>query len=149
MNKQTKQTKPQLIRKYHTLAGKIGMSDDDKRAMLHQAYGVTSSTELRMAELQQVCVSLEHIANPKLEKMDKARKRLIAAIFAWRKALHMPTNIAEVKAIACRAAKKDYFNQIPLEALRSLYYAFLKKTKDLQFVEHMTSETLEHLIINN
>lgn len=149
MNKQTKQTKSHLIRKYHTLAGKIGMSDDDKRTMLHQAYGVTSSTELRMAELQQVCLSLEYIVNPKLENMDKARKRLIASIFAWRKALNMPTNMVEVKAIACRAAKKDYFNQISLEALRSLYYAFLKKTKDLQFVDDMTSETLEYLTTYN
>jgi hypothetical protein len=54
-----------------------------------------------------------------------------------------------IKAIACRASGREGFNEIPLEQLRSLYYAFSKKQKDLAVVEDMTLVELDCIISMN
>ena len=45
--------------------------------------------------------------------------------------------IEAIKAIACRAAGKSDFNDIPKGKLVSLYNAFLQKQNDLQTVKNM------------
>lgn len=132
-----------LLRKFHTLCGKAGIGEEEKREIL-AAYGVTSSHELSARELLDICDSIDRSMRPDAAELDAARKRLIAAIFGWRKAMGHNSDMNEVKAIACRAAQADRFNAIPLERLRSLYYAFGKKTKDLKFVEKLTAEELDY-----
>lgn len=136
------------IKKFHILIREAGIDNDTKLAML-AAYGVTSSTELELKELIDICEKLDRMIHPEENEMDRWRKRLIAAIYGWRKAMGSNnTTIDEVKAIACRAAgevaERKGFNSIPLERLRSLYYAFSKKTKDLQTVEQLTQEELDY-----
>jgi hypothetical protein len=137
-----------LLKKYHTLCAKLGKSESEKREIV-AAYGAVSSRELTAYDLMDICNKLDAEITPKLADYDKWRKRVIASIFAWRKALCQPTNINEVKAIACRAAKADSFNAIPLERLRSLYGAFTNKAKDLQFVGELTVEELEYMALMN
>lgn len=132
-----------LLRKFHTICGKIGIGEEEKREIL-AAYGVTSSRELDAHDLLEICNRIERATRPDIEELDKWRKRLIAAIFGWRKSLGQATDMNEVKAIACRAAQANRFNGIPVERLRSLYYAFSKKTKDLEFVEKLTAEELDY-----
>jgi len=92
---------------------------------------------------------LEMEANPQLMKLDQARKRTMASIGAWLRAMNKQENLNIIKGIACRASKKDNFNDIPLEQLRSLYAAFNKKRKDLEMVEFMTAEQIEFLSLQN
>lgn len=135
-------TKTLLLKKFHTMCGKAGIKEEQKREMI-AAYGVTSSRDLTARELLDLCDTIDRIMNKEAVETDKWRKRVIAAIFGWRKVMGNETNMNEVKAIACRAADVEYFNAIPLERLRSIYYAFTKKTKDLQFVEKMTAEEID------
>ena len=137
-----------LIKKFHTLLGRTGGGDNAKEAILH-SYGVASSRDLSAAQLIQACNALDKILNPKLAELDQHRKRLMASIGAWLRAMSVSSNGEKIKAIACRASGRDSFNEIPLEQLRSLYAAFNKKQRDLRNVELLTTEYIDFLSINN
>ena len=137
-------TKTGLIKRFHTLLGKLSMSNEQKLEILAQ-YGVESSKDLNTYELLELCNKLDKQTNPKLQELDRSRKRLIASISAWRREMGLPSNINEIKAIACRASEADDFNKISIERLKSLYYAFNKKVKDMQTVEKMTVSQLNKL----
>lgn len=133
-----------LLKKFHTLCGKAGVNDDEKRAMV-ESFGHDSSRELSVSELVTLCNNLDLSMRPDLVQLDKYRKRLIRSIFAWREALGEKATMNYVKAIACQAAETEKgFNSIPLERLRSLYNAFNKKTKDLAMVEQLTADDLNY-----
>jgi len=137
-----------LLRRFHTLCSRLGMDDETKRVMLY-AYGVDSSRDLSSRDLTDLCTKLEQTLNPQLIDLDVWRKRLIASIGGWLSAMSRPENIKIIKAIACRAAQADTFNNIPLERLRSLYSAFNKKKKDLAMVEKLTVDEVDLLTMCN
>lgn len=59
------------------------------------------------------------------EQLDKARKRLMAVIFERLKQQGNTTASYDyVKKVACKAAKANNFNSIPLPILQSLYRKF-------------------------
>ena len=126
-----------LLKKYHTLAGQLGMTDADKRALLSQ-YNVESSRDLSQHQLIDVCACLSREIERRdgHQSMDALRKRLIAVIGKYLKACgKSEVNISYIKAIACRSAEIKEFNRIPRERLRSLYGAFSIKLKDMKTVE--------------
>lgn len=134
-----------LVKKFHTLLGKARIDNEGKSEIL-AAYGVTSSKDLDIYQLLEICEKIDELANPAAHDLDKARKRLMAAIGGWLKAMHLNEYGANhIKAIACRAAQRETFNQIPLEQLRSLYSAFNKKQRDLKEVTEITTDTLINL----
>jgi hypothetical protein len=137
-----------LLKKFHTLACKAGMRQEEKDALL-ESYGVESSCDLTAKDLLDICNKLEMQSNPRLAEMDVWRKRLMAAVGGWLRAMGRESNGQVIKAIACRAAARVSFNEIPLEQLRSLYYAFGKKQKDLRKVEELTDEQIDLLISMN
>jgi len=137
-----------LIKKFHVLLGKTVAGSEGKEAILH-SYGVGSSLDLSVAQLIEICNALEQVLNPKLAELDRNRKRLIASIGAWLRAMNRIDNIQIIKAVACRASKRDSFNEIPIEQLRSLYSAFIKKKKDLAMVEKLTVDELDLLTMCN
>lgn len=131
-----------LLRKFHTLLGRAGVNADEKEAMLF-AYGVESSKDLTVYELTEICGKLDLRANPAANTANCWRKRLIAAVDGYLRAMGKPGgNIAEIKAVACRAAQTDNFNRIPVERLKSLYNAFKNREKDLKEIDKMTGELL-------
>jgi len=140
--------KRSLVKRFHTLLGKCGIGNDEKAVMLAQ-YGVESSRDLNVHELLELCTALDRLANPQLAEADKWRKRLIAAIGGWLKAMNKEGNIEVIKGIACRAAGVGNFNRIGTDRLRSLYYAFQKKQKDLDFAEQLTAEEINMIITAN
>jgi len=143
MNTTQPKTHANLLKKYHTLCTKLGMSKDEKDQIL-TAYGVGSSTRLSIEQLRELTAKLEAMHKPKQAEGDKWRKRLIAAIDGWLRNLNNEPNIDLIKSVACRAAGGGRrFNEIPLEQLRSLYYAFRNKSKDLQKVDLLTSEQMD------
>jgi hypothetical protein len=138
-----------LLKKFHTLLGKLGIDNDAKQDMLWQSYGVTSAKALNAYELMELCNKLDLQANPKLAEMDKLRKQLMASIGGWLRAMGKESTAELIKGIACRASECDKFNNIPKEQLRSLYSAFKKKQKDLDKVTELTAETLLTAYSNN
>lgn len=126
-----------LLKKYHTLAGQLGMTDEEKRALLAQ-YKVKSSVDLSQHELVDVCACLSREIERRdgHQSMDALRKRLIAVIGKFLKLCGKgDVTISYIKGVACRSCGIREFNRIPRERLRSLYGAYINKIKDINNVE--------------
>jgi hypothetical protein len=137
-----------LIKRYHTLATKIGLDKTDKAAIM-ESYGVTSSLDLSVKELQELCSQLERDSNPHAPELDKLRKKVMASIGGWLKTIHQESDAAGIKAIACRATGHRHFNDIPALRLRNIYHTFVNKQKDFTEVNKITAEELEILSFLN
>lgn len=126
-----------LVKKYHTLAGQLGMTDEERRALLAQ-YNVDSSVDLSQHQLIDVCACLARELDKRdgRDSMDALRKRLIAVVGKF---LAMcgkgEVTISYIKATACRSCGIREFNRIPRQRLRSLCFAYNDKIKDMIAVE--------------
>ena len=138
-----------LLKKFHALLREGGISNEEKLAIL-SAYGVQSSRDMNTYELMELVNTLYNRIHPSVADSDRWRKRLIASIGGFLRAMTLEgNNLAEIKAIACRAAKCDNFNQIPLDRLKSLYNAFNNRTKDLKRVDTATTNIIDILTTLN
>lgn len=148
MNTIINREEKQLRKQYHALSRALGMSDDERRAMLYNNYRVESSVDLDAHQLIDIVHTLEkRLGN----ETDSWRKRAMASIGGWLKLSgqekHDPIeNIRYIKQIACRATNAGTFNSIPMARLRNLYYEFKNKQHDKQAVERIaTDEFLKHV----
>ncbi|MDR2825033.1 MAG: regulatory protein GemA [Prevotellaceae bacterium] len=138
-----------LIKRYHIVAGQIGMDRDARTAMLASNYGVESSKELTYYQLCELVGTLERQTPDGIKRcahnaeLDVWRKRVIASIGGWLKKRGTPNNIDLIKGIAVRASGVKHeesgtssrFNRIPLDRLQSLYNAFLHRKNDFEFID--------------
>lgn len=95
-----------LIKKYHTLCGKFGMTDEEKREILENNYGVKSSKDLYVAELQHLCKALEESINKPSDettRMDKQRKKIFFLIRQICKHTKREYDKKKAYTMACRA----------------------------------------------
>lgn len=125
-----------LLRKFHTLCTRNGVSADQKLALIG-SFGVESSKDMTSAQLLEACDLLEKIADPKAEKQARLRKRVMASIGAWLKAIGKEADADYIKSVACRAAGIDNFNRIPAARLTNLYNLFNKKRRDAEAVDRV------------
>ncbi len=132
--------KKQLIIRFHTTLNRAGMMKQ-KPAIL-ESLGVESTKELEEKELEQVIAQLTG-------EGDKWRKRVIAAIFGWCKAINLDYNIDTVKSIACRASSCKQFNQIPVSRLRDVYYEFVRKNRTTLGVQEFKQQVKKYLESRN
>lgn len=130
-----------LLRQFHTLCTRLGMTEEEKRALI-EGYGVESSKDIDNHDLMNLCHTLELQLNKGAREADALRKRVIAAIGGWLRLTGKSHNIDTIKSIACRASGYSDFNKIPTERLRNLYNCFLKKQKDMDAVERIAMELL-------
>lgn len=126
MRKMNHVQRNRLLRKYHTLAAKVGMTNEDKQDFLESNFGVSSSADLAADELQEVCNLLQNTIN---QPEDVWRKRVMAAIGAYLRRKGYAENANMIKAVACRVTGYKAFNKIPVSRLRDLYNEFLNKQK--------------------
>lgn len=95
-----------LIKKYHTLCGKLGMTDEEKRDILENNYGVKSSKDLYVEELQHLCKALEESINKPSDettRMDKQRKKIFFLIRQICKHTKREYDKKKAYTMACRA----------------------------------------------
>jgi hypothetical protein len=120
------------ITKLMTILGKNKISEDERHGLVYNfTNGRTQSVKnLTAGEIEILCKTFETQNNALL---DKKRKRVLAAIFGFQKKMNKPANMILVKGIACRAAQCKQFNEIPSARLDTIYNAFLKAQKDLDF----------------
>ena len=73
-----------VLKKFHTLCSVLGLSEDEKRAIV-ESYGVESSRDMDTHDLINVCANLSEQANKKngTSDLDKLRKRVMAAIGSY------------------------------------------------------------------
>lgn len=139
-------TKNQLIRLYHTLVSRLNMNDDARMGVL-TAFGVESSKELTVDQLQELCKLLKQQLN---SDSDKWRKRVLASIYGYLQLTGRGANAEYVKAIAIRSAGEyDSFNQIPVGKLQTIYYAFLDKQKVLKRTGELMNEDQDLIQFKN
>lgn len=127
-----------LLRQFHALCSRLRLSAEEKAAII-EGYGVESSADISNDDLMNICRALERRLDSNATKLDRLRKQVIAAIGGWLRMQGKPENIADIKAIACRATKSDNFNRIPPERLRNVYNAFLNKQKDSRMIDELVS----------
>lgn len=138
--------KRELIKLHHTLASRLGMNEDSRRAML-AGWGANSSSDLSVKDLREVCKTMKAKLN---DKSDKWRKRVMASIFAYMKMTGREVDSSYVKRVACRSAG-DYenFNRIPVGKLQTVYYAFKDKQKVLKRTGELMSDDLDVMQFQN
>lgn len=132
-----------ILKKFHTLCSVLGLTDAEKRAIV-ESYGVESSRDMDTHDLIDVCGKLSAQASERTGSgdMDKLRKRAMAAIGGYLKAVGRESNATVIKGIACRATGHDDFNKIPRERLRNLVAAFNNKVRDARAVNRITDAIL-------
>ncbi len=132
-----------ILKKFHTLCSALGLTEAEKRAIV-ESYGVESSRDMDTHDLIDVCGKLSEQANERtgVGEMDKLRKRAMAAIGGYLKAVGRESNATVIKGIACRATGHADFNKIPRERLRNLVAAFNNKVKDAQAVNEIADGLL-------
>jgi hypothetical protein len=148
MKTTTDNVKARLIKKYHSLATNLGLEKQD-RDLIMESFGVTSSLDLSVDELTELCSALEKDNTPKAPALDKLRKQVMASIGGWLKTISQESDAQRIKAIACRATGHRRFNDIPAERLRNIYHTFLNKQKDFKAVNQLAADELEFLSFLN
>ena len=118
-----------ILKKFHTLCGVCGMTQDEKRALV-SSYGVESSADISTHDLIDICATLSEQADVHERSMNMLRRRTMAAIGGYLRLVGREENAAVIIAIACRATGYADFNKIPEERLRNIYSAFVNKQKD-------------------
>jgi hypothetical protein len=159
----TDKQKNGLIKKFHTLLGRAGVNKSGKEAILWRC-GVEHTNDLSITQLIEECDALEKEMNPQLKELDRWRKKLIACISDYHRAMAVDIFQKEykyctpdekerrsnyAKGTASNAAEGKEFNQISLKQLHSLYNAFLKSKKDLERVEKLTAENMLYTVSLN
>lgn len=136
--------KASLIKRQHTICSGLGISDEERKAMLESNYGVSSSKDLHIDELKQFCDSLE---GKQVDELDQARKRVIKIIFVYTNFLGYSYTMDEVKNFARKSAKAKYFNSIPLKKLKQMYRIFgdLHKKKSTEWSDALLDSIAEQV----
>lgn len=125
-----------LLKKFHTLCSKLKLTPAEKKAIV-LGCGVESSKDIDNHQLMDLCHKLEMQLIGDNGESNILRKRVMAAIGNWLKLEGRESNADIIKGIACRATGYDTFNKIPVERLRNIYNAFVKKSKDSKAVAEM------------
>lgn len=124
-----------ILRKFHTLCGVVGMTPEEKGALV-ASYGVESSADIDTHDLIDICNRLsEQLGQKTPATMDRLRKQVFGAVGGWLRKSGRESSAEIIKSIACRSTGFDDFNRIPAERLRNCYYAFLNKQKDMDGAE--------------
>lgn len=120
-----------LQKKYHSLCAVLGMTAEERKALL-SAYGVESSCDLDQHQLIDLCAKLSEEAEKREGKKSVyvLRRRVMASIGQWLRLTGKEGSVSLIKGIACRATGYSDYNRIPVERLRNLIYLFNNKAKD-------------------
>ena len=122
---------------FRIVSGMEGYNKDFEKVIregiiLEHSGGLTGSlSELYSNHPAKYMQMKRELTKQSLDELDNARKRLIAVLFSFLKDNEEKPTMQYVKAVACKAAKVDTFNDIPLTQLKSLYRTFgMKDTKN-------------------
>lgn len=125
------------IKKLMTLLNKEGLTNERSEIISKFTFGRTTSARgLTQTEVDQLCQFFEQ--NSK-DVMDKKRKRVLASIFGAHEKMNKKITMEYAKGIACKAAKVSNFNEITGSRLDSIYNAFLKAQKDLDYSRRLVT----------
>lgn len=124
-------------KKLYWLLNELGLKDSVADLVSDETNGRTTHTsELTFIECMNLIRRLEqytrtpqeHPASRSTpEHLDKKRKGVMKAIFAYGELNGLKYSVAYVKKVACRAAGRDNFNEITSGELTRIYNEFCRK----------------------
>lgn len=137
-------TQSQYIKQLHILFNRCNINESGKEA-IYNSYGVTSSKQLTIAQLIEICNKLHQLLQrdgkeqvpvrrkTPLQQAQTCCKLAIGSLLAAQgKIPPSDWKLAQwhlIQTIACRAASVEHFGQIPLSKLRGIAYEFNKQAK--------------------
>ena len=140
-------------RKLWWLAGQLGI---DKEAMGNIVLEFTGgrtchSSELSFLECREITEFMQRALVPggkrrnteretERDILDRKRKGVIRAIFRWLELRGVNASMEYVKAIACRAAKRDRFNELSMGDLTRVYAEFCRKQEAVEAKAEVLNE---------
>ena len=139
----------QQNRTMYWLFGQLGVNDKDAIADIVNDFtsGRTTHTSelefieamelinylrgIRINKRQTISERIDEMVDDALDRveLDRKRKGVLKAIFRWGELQGLEYTMDYVKAIACRAAGVNRFNEISPVALSRIYHEFCKKQK--------------------
>lgn len=134
--------KNKLIKKYHVLVGKTGMSDEDKHTLLTQ-WNVSSSKDMTIDQLQQLCNLLDKFTSPQESELVKWQKWARDMVKSYGKSLGMTYTDAYAEAIICQSTGKKSFSAISKNRLVGIYNQFKKSKNDKTTIQNIIIEDVK------
>jgi|GEM_PF-3631212 len=125
----TDKRKNALIKRYHGLLRDAKINDEQKLALLEN-WKVSSSKELTVNQLEDVCKLLQHLINPTEAELEKWREWTRTCIKSYGRSLGANYTNEYAEGIICAAAKIDNFKDISKKRLQGIYNQFKKSKLD-------------------
>lgn len=138
-NKDSEDIRRKLLRKYHAMAGRCGLTAEEKMA-INVAHQVESSADLTAHQLIEICEFLQNRINEingttgKVQELDKLRKMCIRALCCYIdvKEIETTDKVTYAKHMACRSAKKESFNALTPAELRGVIGYFNRERETIE-----------------
>lgn len=143
-----KEYKNKLIKKYHILVGKVGMSKEDRDTLLKQ-WNVTTSTDMSIDQLLQLCNLLEKFTSPEESELVKWQKWSRDMVKSYGKSLGVNYTDEYAEAIICRSTGKKSFNAISKNRLVGIYNQFKKAKNDKSAIQNLIIEDAQAVASQN
>lgn len=134
-----------LIKRYHVLAGQAGFDQNAKDAIM-ASYGAESSTELNLAELQDVVSVLEHIVMPKMNDLEKWQKWTREMVKSYGKACGANYTDEYAEGIICKATGAKAYSAISKNRLIGIYNQFKKSVADARATKEIIVEDVKAMV---
>jgi hypothetical protein len=138
----TDKLKNSLIKKYHVLVRDAKISDEDKLVLLSN-WKVTSSKDLNVSQLNEVCDFLEKMIDPEKAELEKWRDWTVTCVKAYGKASGANYSDEYAEGIICTATRIDNFKDISKKRLQGIYNQFKKSKNDAVLAHQIIIEDIQ------
>ena len=144
----TDKRKNVLIKKYHVLVRDAKISDEDKLVLLSN-WKVSSSKDMTVDQLEQVCDFLNHMVDPEKADLEKWRDWVRTCVKAYGRVLGANYSDEYAEGIVCVATKIDDFNTISKKRLQGIYNQFKKSKNDAIVAKQLIVEDIKAMASMN
>lgn len=138
----TDKRKNSLIKKYHALVRDAKISDEDKLVLLAN-WKVTSSKDLNVDQLIQVCDFLEHMVDPEKAELEKWRDWVKICVKSYGKVMGANYSDEYAEGIICAATKIDKFDDISKKRLQGIYNQFKRSKNDAMLAKQIIVDDIK------
>jgi len=129
-----------LEKRFHVLLRQLnneGFTSTETFALIKK-----SPMDMDNKELSETCLAFERVLNPRMPETETMRKKNIDSIVAWLEFYGKEKNTEAATIIACVESGMRFFDEIPVNKLRSIYRNFKRKRKEFLSIEKVVSETI-------
>lgn len=137
-----------LIKKYHALVRDAKITDEDKLVLLGN-WKVTSSKDLNVDQLIQICEFLEKMVDPEKAELEKWRDWVRTCVKSYGKVMGANYSDEYAEGIVCAATKIDNFNDISKKRLQGIYNQFKKSKNDAMLTKELIADDVRAMAAMN